>query len=179
MLGTAICSPKIVGVKSMAQWLSNRFLRVAGILFALCLSRLATAQQITVKLVDGRNGRALQNQSVAIWLAEKPAGVPAQTVLTNADGIAYFPVPTPLASFVIGGEGLVDCRERLTYTGNAKRYEAEKDTVNKEEVYRFADVLSHGVVTANRCGKAVAQPVAGQLVLFARPPHWWERVLWE
>jgi len=163
----------------MARWLWNRFFRLAGILLALFVPCLATAQQITVKLVDGRNGRALGNQSVAIWLAEKPVGVPAQTVLTNAEGIANFPVPTPLASFVIGGEGLVDCRERLTYTGNAKRHEAQKDTVNKEEVYRFADVLSHGVVAANRCGKAVAQPVAGQLVLFARPPHWWEKVLWE
>jgi hypothetical protein len=162
----------------MARRPSNRFFRVAGTLlaFAPCL---ATAQQITVKLVDGRNGRALRNQIVAIWLAEKPVGVPAQTMLTNAEGIAFFPVPAPPASFVIAGESLVDCRDRLTYTGNAKRYEAEKDTVKKEEVYRFADVLSHGIVTANRCGKAVAQPLAGQLLLFARPPPWWEKVLWE
>lgn len=49
----------------------------------------------------------------------------------------------------------------------------------KEEIYWFADVLAHGAVGANKCGKATAQPIPGQLVLFVRPPHWWEKVLWE
>jgi len=161
----------------MAPLRLNRF--YAGILLVTFVPCLATAQQIAVRLVDGRNGRALRKQSVAIWLAEKMIGVPAQEVVTNADGIAFFPVPTQQSTFVIVGESLVDCRERLTYTGNAKRYEAEKDIVNKEEIYRVADVLSHGIVAVNRCGKVAAQPVAGQVVLFARPPHWWEKVLWE
>jgi hypothetical protein len=163
----------------MAGRRSKRFLPIVAILLAMFMSCPAAAQQIAVKLIDGRNGRALGKQSVAIWLAEKMVGVPAQEVVTNADGIAFFPVPAQRASFVAAGESLVDCRDRLTYTGNAKRYEAEKDTVNKDEVYTFADVLSHGAVGANGCGKAVAQPTPGQLVLFARPAHWWEKVLWE
>lgn len=126
-----------------------------------------------VKLVDGRTGRTLKNQIVAIWLAEKAIGVPNQTVLTNNEGIAVFPVPVQQTSFVIAGESLVDCRMHIRHgrVDEAKTY--------KEEVHVFADVLAHGAVGADTCGKATAQPIPGQLVLFARPPHWWEQVMWE
>jgi hypothetical protein len=59
--------------------LQNSFV-LAGILLALFSPRLVSAQQIMVKLVDGRNGRTLiRNQSVGIWLAEKALGMPNQT----------------------------------------------------------------------------------------------------
>jgi hypothetical protein len=76
---------------------------------------------------------------------------------------------------VIVGESLVDCRMRVRY-GKAAMDEAN---TYKEEVYRFADVLAHGAGGANKCGKATAQPISGQLVLFVRPPHWWEKARWE
>jgi hypothetical protein len=134
-----------------------------------------TAQEIMVKLVDGRNGRTLKNQSVEIWLAEKSLGMPTKTVRTNTEGIASVLIPTQQTSFVIVGESLVDCRMRVRY-GKAAMDEANK---YKEEVYRFADVLAHGAVGANKCGKATARPIPGQLVLFVRPPRWWEKAMWE
>jgi hypothetical protein len=148
----------------------------AGVLSALYSPRAVTAQQITIKLVDGRNGRALKNQVVAVWRGEKSVGMPTQTLLTNTNGIAFVPVPDTETSFTAGGESLMDCRMRLKYNWKG---DLDDHTTFKEDVYRFSDVLSHGIVAANKCGKAVAQPVAGQLVLFVRPPHWWERVLWE
>lgn len=134
-----------------------------------------TTQQIVVKFVDGRSGRSLKNQSVAIWLAEKALGMPNQTLRTNTEGIALVPIPAEQTSFVIVGESVVDCRMRVRY-GKAAMDEAN---TYKQEVYRFADVLARGAVGTNKCGKATAQPIAGQLVLFVRPPHWWEKVLWE
>jgi hypothetical protein len=132
-------------------------------------------QKIMVKLVDGRNGRTLRDQSVAIWLAEKAIGMPNQSVRTNTEGIAFVLVPVQQTSFVIAGESLVDCRMHVRY-GKAAMDEAKTYT---EEVYVFADVLAHGAVGANKCGKATAQPTPGQLVLFVRPPHWWEKAMWE
>ena len=155
----------------MARFLSNSF-ALAGVLLALFSPRLVTAQQIAVKLVDGRNGRALKDQAVTIWLAEKAVGMPSQTIRTNADGIALVPIPIQQSSFVIGGESLVDCRMRV-------RYGKVVDEGTTKWVYRFADVLAHGAVGANKCGKATAQPIPGQLVLFVRPPHWWEKAMWE
>jgi hypothetical protein len=151
---------------------TRRILRPALVLLTAFLAQVGTAQQIAVKLVDGRNGRALKDQAVAIWLGEKAVGMPGQTIPTNADGIALVPIPIQQSSFVIGGESLVDCRMRV-------RYGKVVDEGKTEWVYRFADVLAHGAVGANKCGKATVQPIPGQLVLFVRTPHWWEKVLWE
>ena len=150
----------------------------AALLFVFAFPYFGTAQtsqQIAVKLVDGRNGRALKDQAVAIWLADKNYGMPNQTVRTNTDGIAFVPIPAQQTPFVVAGESLVDCRMRVRY-GKVATDEAN---TYKEEVYRFADVQAHGAVGANKCGKATAQPIPGQLVLFVRPPHWWEKALWE
>jgi hypothetical protein len=152
---------------------SKPFLQIAGTLFALLLSQSAIAQQITVRLVDGRNGRALKQQSVGLWLGDRAIGKPEIARITTSDGIAVFPIPHEQEQqpFVISGFGLVDCRPmkiRDTATG-----EYEMD------VYHFADVLSHGVVAENKCGRAALQALPGQLILFARPPHWWEKVLFE
>jgi hypothetical protein len=46
-----------------------------------------------------------------------------------------------------------------------------------EGVYHFADVLTTGVVAENKCGKTSVRPVPRQIVLFASPSHWWEKVM--
>jgi hypothetical protein len=91
-----------------------------------------------VKLVDGRNSRTLKDQAVAIWLGEKSLGMPNQTIRTNADGVAFVPIPARQTSFVALGESLVDCRMGVRFgkvvdVGKTGEYE-----------YRFADVLAHG-----------------------------------
>jgi hypothetical protein len=130
----------------MARFLPNSF-ALAGVLLALFSPRLVTAQQIAVKLVDGRNGRALKDQAVAIWLGEKAVGMPGQTIRANADGIALVPIPIQQSSFVIGGESLVDCRMRV-------RYGKVVDEGTTNWVYRFADVLAHGAVGAQQMRKS-------------------------
>ena len=150
---------------------SKPFLQIVGTLLALLLSQSATAQQITVKLVDGRNGHALKKQSVGLWLGDRAIGNPAIARITSSDGIAVFPIPHEQQSFVISGFGLVDCRPVKSTNKSTGEYEVD--------VYRFVDVLSHGVVAENKCGRAALQALPGQLILFARPPHWWEKVLWE
>jgi len=156
---------------AMLERHSKPFLQVGGTLLALLLSQPATAQQITVKLVDGRNGHALKNQSIGLWLGDRAIGNPAIERITSSDGTAVFPVPHEQQSFVISAFGFVDCRPVKIADKSTGEY--------KQAVYRFADVLGHGVVAENRCGKSVMQALPGQLVLFSRPPHWWEKVLWE
>jgi hypothetical protein len=46
-----------------------------------------------------------------------------------------------------------------------------------EGVHHFADVLTSGVVAENKCGKTSVQPVPRQIVLFASPSYWWEKVM--
>lgn len=125
----------------------------------------APPQQITVKLMDGRNGHAIKNVTVGMWLGEKAIWPPDLARNTNHDGTAFFSVSSEQQDFVIWGISIVDCR-------------APKGTA-KQPVYRFSDVLSHGVVAENKCGKASAQAIPGQLILFVRQPHWWEKAIWE
>jgi hypothetical protein len=146
-----------------------------ALLFLAVFPNVGTAQKsqhIAVKLVDSRNGRALKDQAVTIWLGEKSVGMPNQTLRTNADGVAFVSIPTQQTSFVALGESLVDCRMRV-------RYGKVVEGGTTEWAYRFADILAHGAVGGNKCGKATAQPIPGQLVLFVRPPHWWEKAMWE
>jgi hypothetical protein len=150
---------------------SKPFLRIAGTWIAVLLSQSATAQQITVKLVDGRNGHALRNQSIGLWLGDRAIGNPAIARTTSSDGTAVFPVPHEQSSFVISGFGLADCRPVKSTEKSTGEYEMD--------VYHFPDVLSHGVVAENKCGKATMPALPGQLILFERPPHWWEKVRWE
>ena len=152
---------------------SKPFLQIAGTLLALLLSQSAAAQQVTVKLVDGRNGHALTHQSIGLWLGDGANGNPDVAANTGSDGTAVFPVPREQQSFLIYGFGLVDCRPVVKST--------DKSAIAhfKEDVYRFADVLSHGVVAGNKCGEAAIQALPGQLILFERPPHWWEKMLWK
>ena len=150
---------------------SKPFLQIAGTLLALLLSQSAAAQQVTVKLVDGRNGHALKQQTIGVWLGDRGQGNPDVTANTDSNGTAVFPVPREQQSFEIAGFGLVDCRPVVVSDKSTGEY--------KQDVYRFADVLHHGVVAENKCGKAAMPALPGQLILFARPPHWWEKVLWE
>jgi hypothetical protein len=146
-------------------------LQIAGTLLALLLSLSATAQQVTVKVVEGRNGHALKQQSIGLWLGERAIGNPTVARIKSSDGSAVFSVSGVQQSFVISGFGLVDCRPQVV---------SDKATGEfKQDVYRFADVLRHGVVARNQCGNPVMQALPGQLIFFARPPHWWEKVMWE
>ena len=41
--------------------------------------------------------------------------------------------------------------------------------------FSTAEVLQHGVVTANTCGKATASPQPAEIIIFVRPLTWWEK----
>jgi hypothetical protein len=41
--------------------------------------------------------------------------------------------------------------------------------------FSAVEVLQHGIVTANACGKATASPESGQVTIFVRPLTWWEK----
>jgi len=43
--------------------------------------------------------------------------------------------------------------------------------------YPISEILQHGAVSENRCGKAAAKPEAGELILFIKPLSIWKRLL--
>lgn len=124
-----------------------------------------SAQQITIKLIDGRNGRPLKHQVIDVWFGERANGYPLQAK-TGEDGNTAVGVPRAEKHFVVAGEWLADCRG-----GN----KAGKSFIDSN-VYDVAQVLTRGVSTQNSCGKAPREPIPGTLTFFVRPMHWWEKM---
>ena len=42
--------------------------------------------------------------------------------------------------------------------------------------YPVEEILRFGVATGNTCGRLEVSAKPGELVLFVRPPHWWEAI---
>ena len=141
-------------------------LEFIGVAILLLTTHSLCAQTITIKVLDGRNGRPMGGEIIDVWLGDHANGRPVQ-VRTGHDGMALLPVSRDQQTFVVAGEFLGRCRP---LPNNSSK------TVVDSNVYRFADVETIGVVSQNTCGKASSQPVPGQLIYFARPLHWWEKM---
>jgi hypothetical protein len=46
----------------------------------------------------------------------------------------------------------------------------------RSENFSTKEILQHGYVSPNTCGKATASPQPGQVILFVRPLTWWEEL---
>jgi hypothetical protein len=144
-------------------WMS-RVVTVSAIIIVLATwVRPVAAGQITIKVVNGHNGKLLKGTTVDVWFGTK-AYPPATQVTTTNDGTAFLQVPDSIETIVIVGQGVGDCR-----AGYRKNY-------IEGNVYHIQDILRTGVVAQNTCGKARNQPTPGVLVFYVRPLHWWEKM---
>jgi hypothetical protein len=134
---------------------------VMGIVFATWMCPVSAAQ-ITIKVVNGYNGKPLKGTTVDVWFGKKALPPPTQVTTTN-DGNAFLAVPESIETIVIGGQGVGDCR-----AGKRKSF-------LEGNVYSVQDILRTGVAAQNTCGKARNQTTPGVLIFYARPLHWWEK----
>ena len=139
--------------------------RLVLLLIVFAAEGFCGAQQFTIKLIDGRNGRPLKQQVIDVWFGERADGAPVQAK-TAQDGTVIVIVPHAEKSFLVAGEWLADCRG-----GN----KPGKNFIDSN-VYELTQVFSTGIVTQNSCGKAQRQSIPGVLTFFVRPLHWWEKM---
>lgn len=125
---------------------------------------LLAEQQITIAVVDGRNGKPRTNTTVNVWYGTKIVPPPRQ-VTTGLDGKAVLNVPGSTETILINGRRVADCRA------------TERRNHIEQNAYQVKDILEKGVVAQNLCGKSQAQPTPGTLMLYVRPVHWWEKML--
>ena len=144
------------------------------------------AQEIKIKLVDGRNGHALGKTCVNIWVGKDQKD--ATAIPTDSSGIAtlrltaedkgvdtshewskcgFFGVINPVLKYhddigIITGQVLCQA--------NSGDY-----SWLKTNEYSTKEVVQSGIVTANTCGKATAERKPGELIIFVRPLTWWEK----
>ncbi len=136
---------------------------VIAIAMTTLVSSAAAEQQITIRVVDGRDGEPLKGTMVDLWFGTRAIPPPVQVIAAD-DGKATVAIPDSVETIVIAAQGVADCR-----AGKQKSY-IEKN------VYRVQDILHTGVVAQNVCSKAKDQQTRGVLIFYVRPLHWWEKM---
>jgi hypothetical protein len=143
------------------------------------------AQDVTIKLVNGRNGHPMANSHVNVWVGSKRTI--AMVILTDKDGIARLRITH--------NDTEVDPHMREKYIGDnvvidpIVKYD-DNFRVNVPFVICYPhggdyswlainnispkQLLQQGIVWPNTCGKATASPTPGELIIFVRPLNLWE-----
>jgi hypothetical protein len=142
-----------------------RLIQIVISLSLLLVPAALAQKQITIKVLDGRNGHPLENVVVYVWFGQNTHGSPLGSS-TGPDGTALVAIPEGEKTFVAAGEFIADCRG-----GNLPG----KSFIDRN-VYSIDEVLKTGTVGENQCGEATAQPIRDTFILFLRPLHWWEKL---
>jgi hypothetical protein len=159
------------------------------LLLLLTFSSAATlsAQTIEVKLIDGRNGHPLANTCVNVWVGNKQRD--ALAIPTDKDGVARLrltdsdtEIDTQNRWKQCGEFGVIDPVVRFedSITINAGYVLCQPQGTDYSWLalknFPTRQILAEGVVTPNACGKHVASPVPGQVIVFVRPLSFWEKL---
>lgn len=121
-----------------------------------------TSVHFRVRLLDGRSSLPVENGRVRLWYDERDNA--GYLLTTDAHGEALLPEPpsTPLRVLVMP-DGLFDCRKL-----------SERELMPG---YNLQQIAGKGVVAENHCQSGSrAAPHRGELTLFARTPHWYEKL---
>jgi hypothetical protein len=121
------------------------------------------AQDIRIRVLDGRNGHPIMNVHVEVGVNAMHNGGPEFD--TNKAGEAIWHLDSNDVSFFILSDNYADCR---------KLPKSSPADVNPYPMHSVMQVLSSGVIAENTCSKKrfVAAPQAGEVVFFVRPLHW-------
>jgi hypothetical protein len=164
----------------------RRLVKLLALLVLGSSGRVLCAQTVGIKLVNGRSGRPMASTCVNVWVGnERKAAMAipsdengvARLRLTDKDGeidmnnrwkgCGDFGVISPVVKYNDSlriNAGYVLCQSRTP----DHTWLAIADLSTKE-------VLQHGIVTPNTCGKATALPEPGEVIIFVRPLSWWEK----
>jgi hypothetical protein len=154
------------------------------------------AQEIQIRVVNGRNGKPITNECVNISLGPwHGADIVAPTDKSGVVvlHIAQNDVTADTAckgwfkqarraegvdTISVMGDYYVACQEYGKLApGEHPRPGTESETA-KELVptYSIKEILRSGIASANTCGKFRAKPKPGELIFFVRPRSFWERL---
>lgn len=160
------------------------------VLFAVALAgsfgSVLRAQNIYVRVLDGRSGHPLTNMclnvSIGTWHgADLLAPTDKDGLIVLHVGGSAVSAEVPSATRCVGGfpttATLPLGEDRITpASGGNDCHPFHKHEVNTPPSYSIQEILQHGVVAENTCGKVKAQAKPGELIVFARPRSFLERL---
>ena len=144
------------------------------------------AQNVRIKLVNGKNGRPMVNAYVNAWVGTERKD--AMVIPTNEDGVASLYLTDKDAEINIQSQSkncgdcgvlnpVVKYSDTIGINAGYVLCDSRKPDHSWLAIRKFstAEVLRHGVVTANTCGNAADSPQSGEIIIFVRPLTWWEK----
>jgi hypothetical protein len=189
--------PMTTGDKSRRRFFAMKF-AATGLLTFLFFASYATAlsaQTIQIKVVDGKTGRPVAGVCVGVWITDASNKTLPLTPYIPADknGVARLRLAQKDNEVNIsydpklgcGGSGAIN--PVLKYDDTLTSYttldhpscafpQSIPNARFNEIDFSTNEVIQHGVVSANTCGKVTASPQPGEVILFVRPRNFREKV---
>lgn len=158
------------------------------LLFLVSPGASLLAQTIEIKLVDGRNGRPMVGASsyVNVWVGierKEAIAIPtdgkgvARLRLTLNSNEVNIPNSKNSGSIVLERPIVMydeSFRINAPYVSCASK--GSSYSWLRSEDFSTKEILSHGYVSPNTCGKSTDSPHPGQVILFVRPLTWREKL---
>ncbi len=163
--------------------------KVLTSLFLILYGTSLFAQTLEITLVDGRNGRPMVGASsyVNVWVGterKEAIAIPtdesgvARLQLTLNTGEINIPNSSKDRGSIVVDHPVVSYNE--SFRLNAPYVLCGSGGSNYSwlgsENFSTKEILQHGYVSPNTCGKVTVSPQPGQVVLFVRPLTWWEKL---
>jgi hypothetical protein len=128
---------------------------------ALCPAQDGAMTRITLRYLNGKNGKLMRDEHTNVWTPDsKPfSRLPGSN---GRDLILDFTQPRPPEVGVMPNY-LFDCRFKRDEMGG------------RNVKYSLDEIVTHGIVGVNFCGKITVPPTPGVLILFVRPRTFRER----
>jgi hypothetical protein len=172
----------------LAVWLSRGSSVVLLLLLLLGASETGfTSQAIKIRLVNGKNGSAMAGTCVNVWVGHERKA--AMAIPTDKDGVAWLYLTDKAAEINTqnqwrncGDFGVINpvvkYEDALRINAGyvlCQQHGPDYSWLRIEE-FSTQQVLRQGIATLNTCGKATASPAPGEVIIFVRPFHWWEKL---
>ena len=141
----------------------------AASLFLLFPMQAAFTQTVPIRIrvLDGRTGKPYTHASIIVW---------DDTLLAPGHAAAVLPSTTTDDQGISVVQTSPSARISIHVTAEVGSCLPKSRAHEPLSVTRVADILSSGVLQRNICGKPHVEPHPGELVVFQRPLHWYERL---
>jgi hypothetical protein len=174
----------------------NGIIQASVMVGALGCGSLAGAQDMRIRVVNGRNGKPITNECLNISLGKWHGA--ELLAPTNREGVVVLHIQnrqvtadatSPQAcngQAIVGPKSLTDDVGSISVMGDmyvacqeyGNRVSGQPPRLNTDLIptYPITKILGWGVAATNTCGKFKEEAKPGELILFARPLSFWEKL---
>lgn len=146
-------------LRDLSKWIVPALLIVASVPLR------PQERQITIQVINGKNGKQIRDARLLIFGGETPDDVKEHAqgnvqLVTDKNGVATLAVPSAKFRWF---QLFVDTMKLCQNTPN---------------LFSVNEITSAGLQTPNICSQLTRTAAQGNLIVFARPATFWERMRW-